>query len=80
MITQRIQLGISNDIFDKVMFFWQSLPINLVNSSNEKKIIEPKKSLLENFHALIHKTQVTMNIATDTSEITNEGAITWILY
>lgn len=77
MTTQRIQLDISNDVFDKVMFFLESLPKNLVRISNEKTIIEPEESQLEKFHSLINKsnnkTTLTMKIATDTSEMTNDG-------
>jgi hypothetical protein len=77
MTTQRIQLDISNDIFDKVMFFLENLPKNLVSISSEKTTIEPKESQLTKFHSLINKsnnkTKLTMNAATDTSEMTNDG-------
>jgi len=77
METQRIRLDISNDIFDKVMFFLENLPKNLVQISNETTIIEAKESQLEKFHSLINKsnnkTKLTMEIATDTSEMTNDG-------
>jgi len=76
MATQRIQLDISNDIFDKVMFFLENLPKNLVSISNETDI-KPKELQLKKFHALINKsdnkTKLTMHIATDTSEMTNDG-------
>ena len=68
---QRIQLDISSDIFDKVMFFLENLPKNLVSISSKQTIIKPKKSQLEKFHSLINKsnnkTKLTMKIATDTS-------------
>jgi len=77
MTTQRIQLDISNDIFDKVMFFLENLPKNLVSISNETTSIKAKKLQLEKFHSLINKsnnkTKLTMKIATDTSEMTNDG-------
>jgi len=77
MTTQRIQLDISNDIFDKVMFFLENLPKNLVTISNETTRIKAKESQLEKFHSLINKsnnkTKLTMKIATDTSEMTNDG-------
>jgi len=77
MATQRIQLDISNDIFDKVMFFLENLPKNLVSISNETTAIKSKELQLKKFHALINKsdnkTKLTMNIATDTSEMTNDG-------
>lgn len=76
MTTQRIQLDISSDIFDKVMFFLENLPKNLVRISTEPNI-KVKESQLERFHTLINKsnnkTKLTMNIATDTSEMTNDG-------
>ncbi len=41
MTTQRIELDISNDIFDKVMFFLENLPKNKIrlkfNTSTEKE-------------------------------------------
>ena len=40
MTTQRIQLDISNDIFDKVMFFLENLPKNKVTLNFD---ISPKK-------------------------------------
>ena len=77
MTTQRIQLDISNDIFDKVMFFLENLPKNLVRISNETAPIKPKESQLNRFRYLINKsnnkTKLTMKIATDTSEMTNDG-------
>jgi len=77
MGTQRIQLDISNDIFDKVMFFLENLPKDLVNISSESETIKTQESQLEKFHALINKsnnqTKLTMEIATDTSEMTNDG-------
>jgi hypothetical protein len=76
-MTQRIHLDISNDIFDKVMFFLENLPKNLVTISNEKTAIELKESQLKKFHSLIqksnNKTKLTMKTATDTSEMTNDG-------
>ena len=76
MTTQRIQLDISSDVFDKVMFFLENLPKNLVRISTETNI-KVKESQLERFHTLINKsnnkTRLTMNIATDTSEMTNDG-------
>ena len=77
MTTQRIQLDISNDIFDKVMFFLENLPKNLIRISNETAPIKPKESQLNRFRYLINKsnnkTKLTMKIATDTSEMTNDG-------
>ena len=77
MTTQRIQLDVSNDIFDKVMFFLENLPKNLVHISNETAPIAPKESQLNKFRSLINKsnnkTKLTMKIATDTSEMTNDG-------
>ena len=77
MTTQRIELDVSNDIFDKVMFFLENLPKNLVRISNETTPIKPKESQLNKFRSLINKsnnkTKLTMNIATDTSEMTNDG-------
>ncbi|CAA6805751.1 MAG: Unknown protein [uncultured Sulfurovum sp.] len=77
MTTQRIQLDISNDVFDKVMFFLENLPKNLVHISSEQTTTEPKESQLKKFHSLINKsnnqTKLTMQIATDTSEMTNDG-------
>ena len=77
MTMQRVQLDISSDIFDKVMFFLENLPKNLVRISNETTPIEPRKLQLNKFHSLINKsnnkTKLTMNIATDTSEMTNDG-------
>ncbi len=40
MTTQRIQLDVSNDIFDKVMFFLENLPKNKVKLNFD---ISPKK-------------------------------------
>jgi len=77
MTTQRIQLDISSEVFDKVMFFLENLPKNLVRISNKTSHIEVKESQLDRFHNLINnsnnKTKLTMNIATDTSEMTNDG-------
>jgi len=45
--------------------------------SNETTSIKAKESQLEKFHYLINKsnnkTKLTMKIATDTSEMTNDG-------
>ena len=41
MTTQRIQLDISNDIFDKVMFFLENLPKNKITlkfDTSSKKV------------------------------------------
>ena len=41
MATQRIQLDISNDIFDKVMFFLENLPKNKITlnlDTSSKKV------------------------------------------
>ncbi|CAA6808005.1 MAG: Unknown protein [uncultured Sulfurovum sp.] len=77
MTTQRIQLDISNDVFDKVMFFLENLPKNLVRISSEQTTTEPEESQLKKFHSLINKsnnkTKLTMKIATDTSEMSNDG-------
>lgn len=37
MTMQRVQLDISSDIFDKVMFFLENLPKNLVTITKEPK-------------------------------------------
>lgn len=59
------------------MFFLENLPKNLVSISNETTAIKPKELQLKKFHTLINKsdnkTKLTMNIATDTSEMTNDG-------
>jgi len=77
MTTQRIQLDISSEVFDKVMFFLENLPKSLVCISHKTSNIELKESQLDRFHTLINnsnnKTKLTMNIATDTSEMTNDG-------
>ena len=77
MTTRRIELDISSEVFDKVMFFLENLPKNLVRISNKTSHIEVKESQLDRFHNLINnsnnKTKLTMNIATDTSEMTNDG-------
>ena len=77
MTTQRIQLDISSEVFDKVMFFLENLPKSLVRISHKTSNIKLKESQLDRFHTLINnsnnKTKLTMNIATDTSEMTNDG-------
>jgi len=47
MTTQRIQLDISNDIYDKVMFFLENLPKNKItlNVDNSSKNISNKDDI-----------------------------------
>ena len=47
MNTQRVQLDISSDIFDKVMFFLENLPKNLVNIKQEVEV-KTKKVIKKN--------------------------------
>jgi len=47
MNTQRVQLDISSDIFDKVMFFLENLPKNLVNIKQEVEV-KTKKAIKKN--------------------------------
>lgn len=42
MTMQRVQLDISSDIFDKVMFFLENLPKNLVTITKEPKSTHKK--------------------------------------
>jgi len=48
MTTQRVQLDISNDIFDKVMFFLENLPKNKVKLNFENILSSPKNQKDEN--------------------------------
>ena len=49
MTTQRIQLDISNDIFDKVMFFLENLPKNKI-----KITLDTSSKRVKLFYSKIH--------------------------
>jgi len=73
---QTIRLDVSNDVYDKVMFFLENLPKNKVKLQLEQKN-NKNISKLATFHKLIEKSnnkkKLTIDIATNTDEMINDG-------
>ncbi len=72
-----IRLDISNDIYENVMFILENLPKNKVKLQLEKKDKDKNISKLDTFRRLRNrsnnKTKLTMDIATNTSEMVDDG-------
>lgn len=62
MMTQRIQLDVSNDIFDKVMFFLENLPKNKVKLNFENILNSHKDEDNSMFGDFLNTTQKVKSI------------------